>query len=160
MKKQWTKPIMECEQFVANEYAAACDKYILKCSFGVDSTGAERTPRSFLGPNDTQAAFMYTDANGNYLGEFGTMSFDEDLDSHGCGTEYLFPIDTEKSSIYYVSNGTSSAMILEGITYLGVKATGEPYREVQEFVIWGSPNGDGEFCVSPGTLSSQPKNVS
>lgn len=67
MKKTYIKPFMESEEFVTNEYVAAC--WMARCTdtaTGLFECDYNDTPLKFKGSNDEyEAANNYISANGN-----------------------------------------------------------------------------------------------
>lgn len=62
MKKQWEKPVMCCEEFVANEYVAACIEGWIECGYpGNGKTNGN--PTIFDDYNGQETGWWYEDTN-------------------------------------------------------------------------------------------------
>lgn len=99
MKKTYVKPVMESEEFVANEYVAACWRVVCKCESHVDhemNYVSDKEPvfelNGILGGEDTDGFVYILDSDTlltrAYYGEINGSNGDPYL------TSYCHPIES------------------------------------------------------------------
>jgi len=149
MKKNWTRPVIECEQFVANEYVAAC--YHLSCSI--------KNVKEFCG-SEAEFYYLYSTYNGGY--EWRSLGDPTNGYELGCGSTQVVK---DGYSFLDVTYRYAPCYINESLYIVPLDQTYDPYTQVltrefdrehvKEVTVFYCPGGneDSDFCIHPVPLS-------
>lgn len=119
MKKTWMEPQIEVQQFMANEYIAACGDsgtvYKFTCNAGGGVSGS-----------------VYLETNGSAGLQTSGRNADQYLSGyHACGTEHEADSDDAFLDGYYVVDGG----------WFGEDT-------ITPVVVWRGPRGDNTHCTT------------
>lgn len=123
-KRVWENPLTMVQQFVPNEYVAACGdsgtSYLFTCDAGGGKTGTV-----YLETNDRPG--LQTGRGGDqYLSGY-----------HACGTTHEADSDDEFLKGYYVTE-----------EYVGFWPFGHYETTTTDVIVWRGPWGDNTHCTT------------
>ena len=125
MRKEWMEPVIEVQEFVANEYVAACGDsgkvYKFECNAG------DKDLRDY--PYE-----VYIDSNGN--GKFDSRSDKYLSNYHACGATHEAPVND-----VFLSGFMKDTRLFHDHTPVPV-------------IIWRGENGDDTHCTINLNISS------
>ena len=132
MRKEWMEPVIEVQEFVANEYVAACGDsgtiYKFTCTAGGGEPGG-----------------VYKETNGQAGLQIGRGGDDRisrgETSYHACGETHEASVtDDFIQNCYYIPKSARSINWLGGTTWDTSKAI--------NVVVWRGPKGDNTHCTT------------
>ena len=124
MKKEWVRPLTIVDQFVPNEYVAACGDSGVTYKFTCDA-------------GDGVSGFVYLETNGKEGLQTGRGGDEYLSRSHSCGTTH---------------EAESTDAFLKG--YYVVKGDWFEEDTVTPVIVWRGPKGDNTHCTTNLDMNS------